>query len=83
MTMFRVETCTDPCGLNWSEEAASPAADDDYALALSWHLFKVPALEISSQHHVFHNRTDITLCLFSKLFLSDYLISSLQRSIYC
>ena len=32
MTMFRVETCTDPCGLNWSDEAASPAADDDYVL---------------------------------------------------
>ena len=30
MTMIRVETCTDPCGLNWSDEAASPAADDDY-----------------------------------------------------
>ena len=30
MAMIRVETCTDPCGLNWSDEAASPAADDDY-----------------------------------------------------
>ena len=30
MTSF-VETCTDPCGLNWSDEAASTAADDDYA----------------------------------------------------
>ena len=30
MTMFRVETCTDPCGINWSDEGASPAADDDY-----------------------------------------------------
>ena len=35
MTMFRVETCTDPCGLNWSDEAASPAADDDYVYNLN------------------------------------------------
>ena len=27
--LFRVETCTDPCGLNRSDEAASTAADDD------------------------------------------------------
>ena len=27
----RVETCTDPCGLNRSDEAASTAADYDYA----------------------------------------------------
>ena len=26
----RVETCLDPCGLNWSNEAASTAADDEY-----------------------------------------------------
>ena len=26
----RVETCLDPCGLNWSNEAASTAADDYY-----------------------------------------------------
>ena len=26
----KVETCTDPCGLNRSDEAASTAADDDY-----------------------------------------------------
>ena len=26
---IRVETCTDPCGLNRSDEAASTAADDD------------------------------------------------------
>ena len=26
---IRVETCTDPCGLNRSNEAASTAADDD------------------------------------------------------
>ena len=25
----KVETCTDPCGLNRSDEAASTAADDD------------------------------------------------------
>ena len=27
---IRVETCTDPCGLNQYNEAASTAADDDY-----------------------------------------------------
>ena len=27
---IRVETCTDPCGPNRSDEAASTAADDDY-----------------------------------------------------
>ena len=26
---IRVETCTDPCGLNRSDETASTAADDD------------------------------------------------------
>ena len=26
---FRVETCTDPCGLNWSKGAASTAGDDE------------------------------------------------------
>ena len=26
---IRVETCTDPCGLNRSDEATSTAADDD------------------------------------------------------
>ena len=25
-----IETCTDPCGPNRSDEAASTAADDDY-----------------------------------------------------
>ena len=29
MTKLVVETCTDPCGLNRSNEAASTAADDD------------------------------------------------------
>ena len=27
--LIRVETCTDPCGLNRSDEAASAVADDD------------------------------------------------------
>ena len=27
--LYRVETCTDPCGPNRSDEAASTAADDD------------------------------------------------------
>ena len=26
----RVETCTDPCGLNWSNEAAITVANGDY-----------------------------------------------------
>ena len=27
--LYRVETCTDPCSPNWSDKAASTAADDD------------------------------------------------------
>ena len=37
MTIIRVETCTDPCGLNWSNEAAGSAADHDYDLVTNLH----------------------------------------------
>ena len=32
MTLLE-KTCTDPCGPNWCDEAASTAADDDYMKA--------------------------------------------------
>ena len=41
---IRVETCTDPCGLNWSDEAASTAADDD---------------QIRSNHNILSCRLDL------------------------
>ena len=57
MTMFRVETCTDPCGLNWSDEAASPAADDDYIY----------------QIYVAHKETEEAVTKFWPIYEGDHL----------